>query len=243
MAKRAEERRVEARSQLCAARARTRNDVGFFLQLWTARLGRLHDGSGRDPTITIPGSSSRSRATRDEQPAEAKEGGRRAHKRGGSAARSQRLNCMRAQMCSSSSRRPRGRIQKPWRGTRGSTRRWLALTQDLRSDCRRTRNGSRRRRPIIDPANQQAIDAARHGRLPMKVRRMGWTHDQGNRRAGAVPPPLVFENYWEARDHYMKQQEELVGEAVRRRRFGRVWTWRLNRYNAICVIQKLVDAD
>ena len=38
----------------------------------------------------------------------------------------------------------------------------------------------------------------------------------------------------------MKQQEELVGSAVRvLQRFGVFWTWRLNRYNAICVIQKL----
>ena len=38
----------------------------------------------------------------------------------------------------------------------------------------------------------------------------------------------------------MKQQEELVGSAVRvLQKFGVFWTWRLNRYEAICVIQKL----
>ena len=65
------------------------------------------------------------------------------------------------------------------------------------------------------------------------------TYDQNDQTSWEqYPPPVVFENYWGAH-HYMKQQEELVGRGARAAAVRCVWTWRLNRYNAICVIQKL----
>ena len=93
-----------------------------------------------------------------------------------------------------------------------------------------------------DPANQQYVDPVTGQGSYYDESTGEWvTYDQADQTSWEqYPPPLVFENYWEARDHYMKQQEELVGSAVRvLQRFGVFWTWRLNRYNAICVIQKL----
>ena len=104
------------------------------------------------------------------------------------------------------------RIQKPWRGAL-ARRRWLALTQDKEALQEAAERVKEEEAWYADPANQQYVDPVTGQGSYYDESTGEWvTYDQGDQTSWEqYPPPLVFENYWEARDHYMKQQEELVG--------------------------------
>lgn len=232
LAKRAEERRIEARLKaLCGKGKDPQTTSAGFLQLWYRRLVTrwVREGS----SYTIQGAARAYIARRAL--------GNLLRRRRAAAAllnrwcrgELARMDCAQ-EIWQLELKKAARTIQRPWRGAL-ARRRWLVLLADregLKAAVAAAEAEEAARPSSWDGTSEW--DVSTQGPPPP-----GW---EGREWAGgpSAPPPVVFTNYWDARADYMARQEELVGAAARvLQRSGVFYTWRAARFTACLKLQAL----